>query len=148
MAPDFERLARMPCPIASLASSGTSPLSSGLAVSCSRKAVHLCRKSPANSAQELDELMSTTRTASIRGRGGSTPNRRGGSAFNTAPEALLGCEQKVLVEGIGRDTGLDPFTASRDDREHRVRGVRHPRVMLKLRIYFAAATPRKTTTAA
>ena len=30
---------------------------------------------PANSAQELDELMSTTRTASIRGRGGSTPKR-------------------------------------------------------------------------
>jgi hypothetical protein len=30
---------------------------------------------PANSAQELDELISTIRTASIRGRGGSTPNR-------------------------------------------------------------------------
>ena len=35
-APDFERLARTPCPIASLASSGMRPLSSALAFSCSR----------------------------------------------------------------------------------------------------------------
>ena len=33
---DFERFARMPCPIASLASSGISFFSSDLAVSCSR----------------------------------------------------------------------------------------------------------------
>ena len=33
MAPDFERLARMPCPIASLASSGISFFSSALAAS-------------------------------------------------------------------------------------------------------------------
>ena len=37
-APDFERLARMPWPIASLASSGIKALSSALARSCSRKA--------------------------------------------------------------------------------------------------------------
>ena len=37
-APDFERLARTPWPIASLASSGIRPLSSALALSCSRKA--------------------------------------------------------------------------------------------------------------
>ncbi len=36
MAPDFERLARMPCPLASFASSGTRFLSSVLACSCSR----------------------------------------------------------------------------------------------------------------
>ena len=83
MAPDFERLARTPCPIASLASSGMSPLSSALAFSCCRKAVRVWRKSPANSAQEFDELISTTRTASMRGRGGSTPNRRGGSPLST-----------------------------------------------------------------
>ena len=83
MAPDFERLARTPCPLASLASSGMSPLSSALAFSCCRKAVRVWRKSPANSAQELDELISTTRTASMRGRGGSTPNRRGGSPLST-----------------------------------------------------------------
>jgi hypothetical protein len=34
-APDFERLARTPCPIASLASSGMRPLSSVFAFSCS-----------------------------------------------------------------------------------------------------------------
>ena len=37
----------------------------------------------ANSAQELDVLMSTVRTASMRGRGGSTPKRRGGSPVLT-----------------------------------------------------------------
>src|ERR1700747_33254 len=38
IAPDFARLARTPCPLASLASSGTNTLSSVLARSCSRKA--------------------------------------------------------------------------------------------------------------
>ena len=42
-----------------------------------------CGTAPANSAQALDVLMSTIRTASIRGRGGSTPNRRGGSPVST-----------------------------------------------------------------
>ena len=40
-------------------------------------------KEAANSAQELDELMSTIRTASMRARGGSTPKRRGGSPLST-----------------------------------------------------------------
>ena len=62
MAPDLERLARMPCPMASLASSGIRLLSSALAFSCCRKAGRLCRNSPANSAQALDELISTMRT--------------------------------------------------------------------------------------
>ena len=83
MAPDFERLARTPWPIASLASSGIRLFSSVLAFSCSRKAPRVERNMPANSAQELDALMSTIRTASIRGRGGSTPNRRGGSPLST-----------------------------------------------------------------
>jgi hypothetical protein len=45
--------------------------------------------------------MSTIRTASIRGRGGSTPNSRGGiAAFDAAPELLLCREKEVLVEGV------------------------------------------------
>src|SRR6516162_3262598 len=72
-APDFERLARTPYPIASLASSGISPLSSALAFSCSMWASRVRRNTLENSAQALDELMSTDRTASIRARGGSTP---------------------------------------------------------------------------
>ena len=83
MAPDFERLARTPCPIASLASSGIRLFSSALASSCSRKAARVRQKTPANSAQELEALISTIRTASMRGRGGSTPNRRGGSPLST-----------------------------------------------------------------
>jgi hypothetical protein len=70
-APDFERLAFTPCPIASLASSGIRALSSLFARSWSRKALRVLRKSAANSAQEFDALMSTMRTASMRGRGGS-----------------------------------------------------------------------------
>src|SRR5262249_7523680 len=57
--------------MASLASSGIKALSSLLARSLSRKALRVLRKSAANSAQELDELISTIRMASMRGRGGS-----------------------------------------------------------------------------
>src|SRR5215471_12512209 len=70
-APDFERLAFTPCPMASLASSGIKALSSLVARSWSRKALRVLRKSAANSAQEFDELISTMRMASMRGRGDS-----------------------------------------------------------------------------
>jgi hypothetical protein len=70
-APDFERLAFTPCPMASLASSGIKALSWLLARSCSRKALRVLRKSTANSAQEFEALISTMRIASMRGRGGS-----------------------------------------------------------------------------
>ena len=53
MAPDFERLARSPWPIASLASSGIRLLSSALACSCSTCAVRVLAKTVANSAQAL-----------------------------------------------------------------------------------------------
>ena len=83
MAPDFERLARMPWPIATLASSGTSLLSSALACSCSTWADRVREKTAANSAQAFEELISTMRTASMRGLGGSAPNRPGGSPLST-----------------------------------------------------------------
>jgi hypothetical protein len=78
MAPDFERLARRPCPIASLASSGMRAFSSALDRSCSRKACRVSRNKPANSAHEFEPLISMIRTASMRGLGGSTPKRQGG----------------------------------------------------------------------
>jgi hypothetical protein len=73
----LERFARTPWPNASLASSGISPLSSVFARSCSRKAGRVEQNNAANSAHAFEQAMSTLRTASIRGRGGSTPNRRG-----------------------------------------------------------------------
>ena len=88
MAPDFERLARMPWPIACCASSGIRLLSSALACSCSRWADRVREKIAANSAQALEELISTMRTASIRGFGGSTPNRAGGSPLSTQRQNL------------------------------------------------------------
>src|SRR5262249_45052762 len=82
-APDFERLARIPWPIASLASSGIRALSSVLAFSCSRWASLVRRNTFENSAHAFDELISTIRTASTRARGGSAPKRRGVSPLST-----------------------------------------------------------------
>jgi hypothetical protein len=63
--------------------------------------------------------MSTIRTASIRGFGGSTPNIVGGLAtFNTPPELPLGGNNQVLVERVGMSLDLDPLAAARDDGEH------------------------------
>jgi hypothetical protein len=88
IAPDFDRLARTPWPIASLASSGIKPFNSVFTRSWSKKAGRVLRNKPANSALEFDALMSTIRTAAIRGFGGSTPKRRGGSPLSTQPQAL------------------------------------------------------------
>jgi hypothetical protein len=71
-----------------LASSGIKALSSDLALSWSRKAERVAHKRPANSAHELDSLMSTIRTASIRGRGGSTLSGRGMSPVWTQRQNL------------------------------------------------------------
>src|SRR5271163_3338715 len=111
-APDLERLARTPCPLASLASSGISPFNSALARSCSRKAERVDRNRPATSAQELDSLMSTILTASIRGCGGFDAGRsRRFAGFNAAPELSLGGDQEMLIERIGGNGDLDPFAA-------------------------------------
>ena len=78
--------------------------------------------------------MSTTRTASSRGRGGSMPNRRGGSPVcDAAPELLLGREKKVLVERVGINLDLDPFAATGNYRKHRGARGDHPHVVLELR---------------
>lgn len=76
MAPDLDRLARMPCPIASLASSGINFFSSAFAASCSAKADRVRQYTPAKFAHEFEALMSTIRIASILGRGASIPNRK------------------------------------------------------------------------
>ena len=100
-APDFDRLARMPCPIASLASSGIRPFSSALACSCSRWAGLVRPKTPANSAQALEALISTMRIASIRGFGGSIPNKgrikRGHSQIQKGPLRWKGASTILRV---------------------------------------------------
>src|SRR5665213_1193012 len=74
--------------MACTASSGISVLSSALACSCRAWATRVWAKTPANSAQALELVMSTMRTASMRGLGGSTPNRRGGSPLSTQRQNL------------------------------------------------------------
>ena len=89
-APDFDRLARMPCPAASLASAGPQPLELGPgALVLPERPGRVRQNTPANSAQALDGLMSTLRTAAIAGpRWLGTPNRRGGfPTFDAAPAA-------------------------------------------------------------
>ena len=95
-APDFERFARTPCPMASLPSSGIRPLSSFFARSWSRKASWVLRNSAANSAQEFDELISTMRMASIRGRGGSALMRWGGSPDWTHRQNFFSAATRTL----------------------------------------------------
>ena len=52
---------------------------------------------------------------------------------DAAPELLLRCEEKVLVERIGSDTDLHPFAATGDDGERRYPRIGHPHVVLELR---------------
>src|SRR4051794_34624102 len=101
MAPDFERLARRPCPEASLASSGTSAFNSSFERSCSSAACLVSRNTPANSAQALEPLMSTVRTASSRGPRGLDAEQVGRLAvFDAAPELPFRGEQEMLVQRI------------------------------------------------
>ena len=51
-------------------------------------AFRVLRNRSANCAHEFDPLMSTMRTASIRGLGGSTPNSRGDSPLSTQRQNL------------------------------------------------------------
>jgi hypothetical protein len=110
-APDLERLARTPCPMASLASSGIKLFNSALAASCSRKAERVRQKMPANSAQEFEPLISTTRTASMRTRGGSTKRSRGGSPVSTQRQNFFSAVSSRCwyrgIESVLRKAGVE-----------------------------------------
>jgi len=54
-----------------------------------------------NSAQAFDELISTMRTASMRGFGGSSPNDEGLATLHAAPEFPLSGYDEVLIERVG-----------------------------------------------
>jgi hypothetical protein len=113
MAPDFERLALTPWPIACWASSGTRLLSSALACSCSRWADRVREKVAVNSAQALDEVISNNTDCLDPGlRRVHTEKGRGLSAFDTAPELPLGRDDEMLVKRIGMGLDLDPFAAA------------------------------------
>ena len=78
-----DRLVRMPWPIACCASSGIKLFSWALAFSCSMYADWVRAKIVANSAQALEVLISTTRTASIRRIGRPRPEKARGVAPST-----------------------------------------------------------------
>src|ERR1700738_4047301 len=56
------------------------------------------QKTLENSAQALDALMSTIRTASMRARGGSTPKRRGGSPLSTQRQNFFSAVSRRCCE--------------------------------------------------
>jgi hypothetical protein len=100
-APDFDRRARRPRPVASLASSGIKNLSSLLA----RLVLDMGLPGAANSAQLLEPLPRC-------GAGRLDPEQaRVLAALNAAPELSLGRQQQVLVERIGRDGDLERLAA-------------------------------------
>jgi len=113
MAPDLERLALTPWPIASLASSGIRPLSSALACSCSRCGCCVCRKTAANSAQTLDELHIHYPQHFGSRFGRIDPEQLGFlSGLYTVPELAFGRHDQMLIERIGMSENLHPFAAA------------------------------------
>src|SRR5580704_16471318 len=116
MAPDFDRLARTPWPIACCASSGTRLFNSVLARSCSRY-----------SGKDGGKLRPSIRRGHVDDTGCLDPGLRridtekgrDLSAFDTTPELAFGRDDKVLVEGIGMSLDLDPLAAAGNDRKHR-----------------------------
>ena len=103
-APDFERLARTPWPIASLASSGMRPLSStshsyarGKPLGCGERRWRIPPRHWTNSCQ--------IRTASMRARGGSTPKRRGGSPLSTQRQNFFSAVNRRWVRSASRGNG-------------------------------------------
>jgi hypothetical protein len=67
--------------------------------SCSRKAGRVVRVQARELRPRVRCTLSTTRTASIRGRGGSTRNRRGDSPLSTQRQNL----RSAVITGAGRD---------------------------------------------
>ena len=59
-----------------------------------KKALPVLQKIVANSAQELEPVMSTTRTAAMRGLGGSIPNKRGGFPLSTQRQNFFSAVSK------------------------------------------------------
>ena len=137
MAPDFERLARTPWPIASLASSGISPFEFGLGLL-------VLEEGGAGRAEHAGELGPGIGRAHVDDphRLDPWPRRldaeeaRGLATLDAAPELLLRGQQEMLVERIRRDADLDPLAAAGDDREHRQLGIGDPHVVLQLRHVF------------
>ena len=112
MAPDFERLARRPCPIASWASSGIK-FSLGILVleKCrSGLAKHDSEFRPGIGGGHVDHTHRLDPWPSRHGK----EQARGFAALDTAPEFPLGGDDEVLVEGIGVGGDLDPFAPASD----------------------------------
>ena len=65
---------------------------------------------------------------------------RGLAGLDAAPELLLGGQQQVLVERIGRNRHLDPFAAAGNDRQHRGAGGGDPHIVLQLGHVFLGRT--------
>ena len=102
------------------------------------------RNTLANSAQALDELMSTMRTPRCAASAARHRIARRLAAFDASPELPLGGDDQVLVERIGVGFDFDPLAATRNDREDRTSCRNDPHVMLQLgHVFFRGRLLRK-----
>ena len=120
MAPDLERLARTPCPIACCASCGTRPFNPALGalvlekcrVCSSKRAGEFCPRIGRAHIDDADRLNARLRRL-------DPEQGRGLAVLDTAPKLPFRGNNEVLIEGIGMDGDLDPFAAAGNDRQHR-----------------------------
>ena len=150
MAPDFERLARTPWPMACWASSGTRLLSSALACSCSRCADRVREKIAGEFRPGIGRThVDNAHRLDARLRRLDAEQGRGLAALDAAPEFPLGGDDEVLIERIGMGLDLDPFAAAGDHRKHRTAGRHDPHIVLQLRhVFLGGRFFRERTTAA
>ena len=137
MAPDFERLARMPWPNACCASSGIRLFELGFGP-------FMLEMRLPGANEDIGEFDPGIGGAHIndadgvdaRSRRVDPEESRGLAALDATPELAFGRDDEVLVEGIGMGGDLDPFAAAGDHRQDRGAGCDHPHVVLQLRHVF------------
>ena len=116
MAPDFERLARMPWPIACCASSGTKTLKLGLGL-------FVFEVGGPGADKDACELRPGIGGAHINNANGLDPRlwrldpeqARELAVLYTAPELPFSGDNEVLVKRIGMGGDLHPFAAAGND---------------------------------
>ena len=140
MAPDLERLARTPWPIACCASSGTRLFQFSLGalvfekcrVSSSKRAGEFC---PGIGSAHIDDA--DRRYARLRRL--DAEQGRALAALDTPPELSLGGDDEMLVKRIRRDLNSNPLAAAGNDRKYRSPSRDNPRLCCSCGAYFSTA---------
>ena len=138
MAPDLERLARTPCPMACCASSGTRLFQFRLGALVFEK----CRVCSRKRAGEFCPGIGSAHIDNTdRGYPGlrwlDTEEGRGLAVLDTTPKLTLSGDDEMLVKRIRGDLDCNPLAAAGNHRKYRSLSRDNPKVMLQLwRILF------------